>query len=116
MSNKERSSSDMSSKTTSKPQHDPLVLLGIALYTHGCMSRGPSYLLSGSGLVPLALPFAKRKVDYSIAINMIPLGVLFVLEHVTIMSGMDNIHNAVHSLSHYAIHKTVSDLYVKHVL
>ncbi len=118
MSNKERSlaSGMMSSKRPNKPKHDPLLLFGMVVYSFGCLARGSSYLLSGSALVPLTLPFTKRKFDSSVANNMIPMFVLFLLEHMTIMSGMDNAHNAVHTLSHYAIHKMVSDLYMNYVL
>ena len=118
ISNRERprASGMMSLKRPNKPKHDPLLLCGMVVYSFGCWARGNSYLLSGSALVPLAFPFTKRKYDSSVANNMIPMFVLFLLEHVTIMSGMDNMHNAVHTLAHYLIHKMVSDLYVNHVL
>jgi len=120
ISNKEQSlaSGMMSSKRRpNKPnKHDPLLLFGMVVYSFGCLARGSSYMLSGSAFVPLAFPFTKRKFNSSVANNMIPLSVLFLLEHMTITSGMENMHNAVHTLSHYAIHKMVSDLYVNHAL
>ncbi len=109
----------MSSKRPNKPKHDPLLLLcGImVVYSFGCWARGYSYILSGSAVFPLAFPFTKRKFDSTVVVNnLIPSSVIFLLEHVTIMSGMDNMHKAVHTVSHYAVHKMVNDLYVNHFL
>ena len=44
---------------------------------------------------------------------MVPLGVLFLLEHLTIVCyELDSCHSAVHTISHYAIHNIVNDMYV----
>ena len=113
ISNKERSltSGAMSSKRPNKPKHDPLLLCGMVVYSFGCWARGYSYILSGSAMFPLAFPFTKRKFDSTVVNNLIPLSVIFLLEHVTIMSGMGNMRNVVHTVSHYVVHKMVNDLY-----
>jgi hypothetical protein len=120
ISNKEQllASGMMSSKAPNKAKHDPLLVFGMLVYSYGCISRGISYILSASFLVPLTFPFMnkKREFDFSVALNMIPMFALFLLEHMTIMHGMDNMHNAVHTLSHYAVHRKVRDLYVNHVV
>ena len=97
-------------------QTDPLLVLGIVVFGCGCICRGSSYLLSGSALVPLSFPFTRRKFNFAVTGLMVPMGVLFMLEHITIMYEMDTFHNAVHMVSHYYIHKMINDLYVHHVI
>ena len=90
----------MSSKRPNKAKHDPLLLFDMLVYSHGCISRGISYILSASFLVPPTFPFfTTREFDFSIVLNMIPMFTLFLLEHMKIMNGMDNMHNGEHTLS-----------------
>jgi len=55
-------------------------------------------------------------VDFAVAVKVVPLAVLFLLEHLTIMCEMDSCHNAVHTISHYVIHNIVNDLHVHYFL
>jgi hypothetical protein len=95
--------------------HDPLVVFSIVIYVFGLFFRGQSFLLSGAGVVIMSLPFTRRKAAFSVAATVPPLVVLFALEHFTIMSDMETWHNAVHSLSHMALHVAVNSLFKHHV-
>eukprot|EP00984_Skeletonema_dohrnii_P002378 scaffold828_cov129-Skeletonema_dohrnii-CCMP3373.AAC.3 len=95
--------------------HDPLVVFSIMIYVFGVFFRGQSFLLSGAGVVIMSLPFTRRKAAFSVAVTVPPLVVLFALEHFTIMSEMETWHNAVHSLSHMALHVAVNSLFKHHV-
>jgi hypothetical protein len=95
--------------------HDPLVVFTIVIYVFGVFFRRQSFLLSGAGVVIMSLPFTRRKAAFSVAATVPPLVVLFALEHFTIMSEMETWHNAVHSLSHMALHVAVNSLFKHHV-
>lgn len=96
-------------------QRDPLVVFSLAIYMFGVFFRGPSFLLSGAGVVIMSLPFTRRKVAFSVAATVPPLVILFFLEHYTIMNEMDTWHNVVHSLSHITLHMAVNSLFKHHV-
>jgi len=95
--------------------HDPLVVFSLVIYVFGAFFRGQSFLLSGAGVVIMSLPFTRRKADFSVAVTVPPLVMLFLLEHYTIMNEMDTWHNVVHSLSHMVLHVAVNNLFKHHV-
>jgi hypothetical protein len=95
-----------------REEQDPLFGVSVIIYICGCIVRGQSYLLSASCLINISLPFTRRRVDNSVAVNAIPLTILFSLEHLSILYEMHAWHNVVHTFSHFAIHKVINDLYV----
>ncbi len=91
-------------------QQHPLFVVSLVAYAIGGVLRGESYILSASGIVTLALSFVRRNVPKGVALNIIPLGFLFVLEHHSVMNETRYSH-FIHLVSHFALHKATNDIY-----
>ena len=99
----------------SAPKYHPLVIFSWIVYVLGVMVRGESYILSAAGIVTLALPLLRCHVDLAVAINLIPLGILFILEHYSITNELKS-SQAFHIMGHFALHKAANDWYVHYFM
>ena len=103
---------DFFGKILTTQNQDPLYLFAVLIYIFGSIIRGTDYLLSASCLVNLCLPFVRRKLTTGLVNRGFVLGVLFLLEHLSIQYKMHSYHNVVHILSHFAIASFVNEIYV----
>ena len=93
------------------PELASLISFSVIVYTVAALLVGKSYILSGCGVITLAFPLLRCDVSSSIAMNAVPLGILFLLENHFVIQQIESCH-AMHVLGHYAIHKATNDLYV----
>jgi len=92
-------------------QQDPLLVVSIVMCALCAYKQGEEYLLSAACLVHLSLPFVRREIEVSVLKQAIPLGLLFFLEHFSIMFELHFCHNVVHIFAHFGIHKFINHVY-----